>query len=60
MEKLIEMTLDGRLTMVWVGVAALILVVIYEAWPMIVAHRRDRARRVYLARRYGKSAKYLR
>ena len=60
MDKLIEMTLDGRLTIVWVALAFLALAVIWELWPWWVAHRRERSRRVYLASKYGKSAKYLR
>lgn len=60
MDKLIEMTMDGRLAIVWVALVALVVAAVWELWPWWVAHRRDRNRRVYLARRYGKSAKYLR
>ena len=57
MEKLIEMIADGRLSLILVPLA---LLVVWELWPWVVAHRRDRARRVYLAKKYGKSAKYFR
>lgn len=60
MDKLIEMTLDGRLSLIWAFLACCVIVVIWEVWPWWVAHRRDRARRVYLAKKYGKSAKYFR
>ena len=57
MDKLIEMIVDGRLSLILVPLA---LLVVWELWPWVVAHRRDRARRVYLAKKYGKSAKYFR
>lgn len=57
MEKLIEMIADGRLSLILVP---LVLLVVWELWPWWVARRRERARRVYLAKRYGKSAKYFR
>lgn len=51
MTKLIEMLLDGRLSLI---LAFLIPLVVWEVWPLC----REHARRVYLARRYGKSARY--
>jgi hypothetical protein len=60
MDKLIEMTADGRLTIVWVALGFLVIAAVWELWPWVVAHRRERSRRVYLSQKYGKSAKYLR
>jgi len=60
MEKLIEMTMDGRLSLIWAFLACCLIVVVWEAWPWVVAHCRDRNRRVALARRYGKNAKFYR
>ena len=60
MDKLIEMTTDGRLSIVWVALGFLVLAAVWELWPWVVAHRRERSRRVYLASKYGKSSKYLR
>lgn len=59
MDKIIEMTMDGRLSMLWLIPLFFVIAVVWECWPWWVAHRRERNRRVYLARRYGKSAKYL-
>ncbi len=59
-DKVIEMTLDGRLTLIWIALGFILVAVIWEAWPWFVAHRRERNRRVYLAKRYGKNSKYLR
>lgn len=55
MDKLIEMIVDGRLSLILVPV---VLLVVWELWPWVVAHRREHARRVYLAKKYGKSARY--
>lgn len=44
MDKLIEMIVDGRLSLILVPLALLVV------WEV--------ARRVYLAKRYGKSARY--
>ncbi len=60
MQKLIEMTMDGRLSLIWVFLAFVLLIVVWEAWPWVVAHRRDRTRRIELARRFGKNAKFYR
>ena len=60
MTKIVEMTMDGRLSLIWAFVACCAIVVVWEAWPWVVAHRRDRNRRVALARRYGKNAKFYR
>lgn len=55
MTKLIEMIVDGRLSLILVP---LVLLVAWELWPWWVARRREHARRVYLARKFGKSARY--
>lgn len=60
MQKLIEMTADGRLSLIWAFLFCCAIAAIWEAWPWVVAHRRDRNRRVALAKKYGKSAKFLR
>ena len=60
LEKLIEMTADGRLSLIWAFLACCAVAAVWEAWPWFVAHRRDRTRRVALAKKYGKSAKFLR
>lgn len=46
MDKLIEMTLDGRLSLIWVAVIFILGWGVYELW------------RVYRAKRFGKSARY--
>lgn len=50
MEKLIEMTLDGRLSLIWVAVIFILGWGVYELWSCRL--------RVYLARKFGKSARY--
>ena len=50
MEKLIEMTMDGRLSLVWVFVAFLVVVGVYEAWPWLVERHYDRVRRIRRAK----------
>lgn len=45
MDKLIEMTLDGRLSLIWVAVIFILGWGVYELL-------------VYLARKFGKSARY--
>lgn len=55
MTKLIEMIVDGRLSLILVP---LVLLVVWELWPWWVARRREHARRVYLAKKFGKSARY--
>jgi hypothetical protein len=42
MDKVIEMTADGRLTLLWVALGFLALAVLVECF----AHRRERPRRV--------------
>ncbi len=59
LSKLVEMTLDGRLTLVWIFVAFVVVVAIYELVPWFIAYRKHRARRIYLAKHYGLLAKYL-
>jgi len=59
MDKLIEMTMDGRLSLIWAFLVCCVIVAIWEVWPWVVAHRRDRNRRVALAKKYGKSSKYF-
>lgn len=50
MEKLIEMTMDGRLSLVWTFVAFVVVVGVYEAWLWLVERHYDRARRVRRAK----------
>lgn len=60
MDKVIEMTMDGRLSMLWLIPLFFVIAAVWELWPWWVARCRERNRRVYLAQKYGKSAKYLR
>jgi hypothetical protein len=57
--KLVEMTFDGRLTLIWIGVATLVAAAIYELKPWFVAHRAKRARRIYLMKHYPTCYKSL-
>lgn len=50
MEKLIEMTMDGRLSLVWLAVGFLVLAVVVEG----VLSRRRSNRRVPESQRQGK------
>ena len=45
MDKLIEMTLDGRLSMILVAVILILLWVIYELWSCRPRHKRSVAYR---------------
>lgn len=51
MDKLIEMTIDGRLAMAWTATAVLLAGVIFD----LVITLRNRKRRVSGAKRSGKS-----
>jgi len=54
MDKLIEMTLDGRLSLIWVAVIFILGWGVYELW----SYRPGRKRSVTQCRMCGKSARY--
>lgn len=61
--KIIEMTFDGRLSIIWIAIIALLVAAIYELTPWFIAYRADRKaklnRKLWLIKHYPNSHKYL-